>query len=129
MKFSLVIHAAPYSGQAALSALNFALAALENKHEIYRLFFFSDGVHNANSQLHVPQDEENIQRRWEALVDAHGIDSVVCVTSAIKRGILDANEAKRHGFDAINLSDKSAIAGLGQLVDACLQSDRVINFG
>lgn len=77
----------------------------------------------------MPQDEDSIHRQWEALIDAHEIDSVVCVSSAIKRGILDAAEAKRHELDAVSLSEKSAIAGLGQLVDACIHSDRVINFG
>lgn len=40
MKFTIVVHAAPYSRQAARSALYFTLAALEKQHEIYRLFSF-----------------------------------------------------------------------------------------
>ena len=129
MKFSVVVYAAPYSAQAAHSALRFTRELLAQGHEVYRLFFFGDGVHNANRLATVPQDEANVQGAWDALIREHKLDSVVCVTSAIRRGIVNEVEAKRHELDAVSLKDSSEIAGLGQLIDAVANSDRVVNFG
>ena len=129
MKFSIVVYAAPYSSEAASTAYNFVRTLLDEGHEVYRLFFFSDGVHNANSLVATPQDETNLQHGWDKLIRNHELDSVVCVTSAIKRGIVNQQEADRHGFAVASISDSSEISGLGQLIDAALNSDRVVNFG
>lgn len=129
MKFTLVIHSAPYSTQAAASAYRFAKAVLEQGHEIYRLFFFGDGVHNASRLTVVSQDETNWQQQWDTLIELQKLDSVVCVSSAIKRGVLDASESARYEFDAVSLAANSSISGLGQLIDATINSDRVVNFG
>ena len=129
MKFSIVVYAAPYSSEAATTALRFSRALLEAGHEIYRLFFFSDGVHNTSSLAITPQDEINVQKQWEKLIRAYDIDSVACVSSAIRRGILNDTESRRHEVDAVSIRESSEIAGLGQLIDAALHSDRVVNFG
>ncbi|MDD9889688.1 MAG: sulfurtransferase complex subunit TusD [Gammaproteobacteria bacterium] len=129
MKFSIVVYAAPYSSEAASTAYNFTKTLLDEGHEVYRLFFFSDGVHNASSLAITPQDETNLQKFWDALIQNHELDSVVCVTSAVKRGIINQQEAERHELAATSLLASSEIAGLGQLIDAAINSDRVVNFG
>ncbi len=129
MKFSLIVYGAPYSTEAAATALHFAGAVIDRGHEIYRLFFISDGVHNANRLAVVPQDEVNLQSQWHELIARHGIDSTVCVSSALRRGVIDQGESERHELGAISLARGSSIAGLGQWVDAALQSDRVVSFG
>lgn len=129
MKFSIVIYAAPYSTEAASSALRFAKSVIEQGHEVYRLFFFGDGVHNASRLTVVGQDEANLQRQWDALIETHAIDSVICVSSALRRGILDETEADRHNKGTRSAFASSEIAGLGQLIDAALRSDRLVNFG
>ena len=129
MKFTVVIYAAPYSNQAATSAWQFCNALLAAGHGIYRLFFYHDGVHN-NNALSVPaQDEINLPLEWRKLILAHDIDAVSCVSSALKRGVLDAAEAERHERDCHNLDASANLSGLGQLIDACIESDRVICFG
>lgn len=129
MKFSLVIYAAPYSSEAASSALRFAQSVIEQGHEVYRLFFFGDGVHNASQLTVVAQDETNVQQQWDKLIQRYEIDSVICVSSALRRGILDAAEADRHRLGTASAFASSEIAGLGQLVDAAMHSDRVVSFG
>ena len=129
MKFSIVIYAAPYSSEAAATALRFTKTLLDQGHELYRLFFFGDGVHNANRLSVVAQDDKNIQQAWDELIKTRGLDSVICVSSAIKRGIVDETESQRYELNAVSAYDSSEIAGLGQLVDATLHSDRVVNFG
>ena len=128
MKFSIVVYGPPYSSQAASSALNFAKAVLEGGHEIYRLFFYQDGVHNASSLVVPPQDEQHLPQAWQEIIQQHELDAVVCVASALKRGILDEGEAQRYERSGANLLPDFSISGLGQLVDATLQSDRLLTF-
>ena len=84
MKFSIVIYAAPYSAESAATALRFAQSLIEQGHELYRLFFFGDGVHNASKLTVVAQDEINLQQQWSKLIEEHDIDSVICVSSALQ---------------------------------------------
>ena len=129
MKFSIVILGAPYTGEAAETAYRFAQAVLEKNHEIYRLFFYHEGVHNASSLLTLPQDEVQPAQRWQELIDQYQLDAVVCIASALRRGVLNETEAKRFSKPASNLMPDFAISGLGELIDAALQSDRLITFG
>lgn len=129
MKFSLAIYAAPHSSQASASALNFAKALLDNGHELYRVFFYADGAHNASLLASPPQDEANIQQDWKCLADTHQLDLVVCISAALRRGIIDSKEAERYAKPSSNLEQPFELSGLGQLVDACVNSDRIITFG
>lgn len=129
MKFSIVVYSSPSSSQAAATAFKFTQTLLEEGHEVYRLFFFADGVHNANRLLCTPQDEPNLAANWHKLISNYELESIACVSSAIKRGILNQQEAERHELDVNTLYDSTEIAGLGQLVDAAIQSDRIVQFG
>lgn len=129
MKFSVVVHSAPYSSQGPLTALKFCKALLADGNELYRVFFFRDGVRNGDLLAVIPQDDINLQEQWQEFLRLNRVEATVCVSSALKRGILDQQEASRYEKSGANLSPLIEIAGLGQLVDACQQSDRVINFG
>ena len=129
MKLSVVVNEGPYTHQASDSAFQFTKAALEKGHEIYRVFFYNDGVNNGTRLTVPPQDERNIQRNWTELAEANELDLVVCVAAAQRRGLLDASEAKRHGKDADNIAPGFRISGLGQLIDAGIVSDRLVVFG
>ncbi len=129
MKFSIMISEGPYTHQASDSAYQFMKAALEKGHEIYRVFFYHDGVNNGTRLTTPPQDDRNIVTRWSELGAKHGLDLVVCVAAAQRRGIADEDESKRNGKDADNLAPGFRISGLGQLIEAGIQSDRLITFG
>ena len=129
MIFSLAIYAAPYSSQASDSAYRFAMAALASGHQIYRVFFYHDAVHNASALITPPQDEIHFSNSWQQASKAHNIDLVVCIAAALKRGLLNEQEAERNEKPAFNLADGFEISGLGQLVDAAVISDRLITFG
>lgn len=129
MIFAIVVHAAPGQHQGAETALRFARAVIESGHSIYRVFFYRDGVHNGSALTCLPQDEYNIPQQWQALAQEHDLDLVVCIAAAVRRGILDANEARRYERSGFNLADGFELSGLGQLIDASLHADRVITFG
>ena len=67
--------------------------------------------------------------RWAELAEQHDLDMVVCVAAAQRRGVVDEGEAKRNGKDATNIDPRFRISGLGQLVEAAVQSDRLVVFG
>ena len=129
MKFGVLINEGPYQHQASDSAYKFIEAAIEEGHEIYRVFFYHDGVNNGTRMTTPPQDDRNIVNRWSALAAEHDLDLVLCVAAAQRRGILDADEAKRNGKDGDNIAPGFRISGLGQLIEAGIQSDRVLVFG
>lgn len=129
MLFTLLIHSSPYASQGTLSALHFCRAALKRNHQIQRVFFYGDGVYNANYLNTLPQDEINLTQEWTRLAQEEQIELLICVAAAIKRGIMDQQEAKRYEKNDTNCAPAFQIAGLGQLIDACIDSDRVITFG
>jgi tRNA 2-thiouridine synthesizing protein D len=129
MQLSLLILGAPYSSQSVSTALRFANAALNTGHSLYRVFFYHDAVNCGNSLISPPQDEQNLPLEWQDLAKSHNIELIVCVSSALKRGVLDTTEAERYNKQHHNLSENFEISGLGQLVDASIHSDRIITFG
>jgi tRNA 2-thiouridine synthesizing protein D len=129
MKFGIMVNEGPYTHQAADSAYNFAMAALEKGHEIYRIFFYHDGVNNGTRLTTPPQDDRNIVKRWSELAEQHKVDLVLCVAAAQRRGIADADESKRNGKDADNMAPGFRISGLGQLIEASIQAERMVVFG
>ncbi|MGB0467872.1 MAG: sulfurtransferase complex subunit TusD [Pontibacterium sp.] len=129
MIFTLVVQAAPYSHQSAETAYRFAKSLLEQGHHLHRVFFYAEGVHNSTALACPPQDEPNLPANWQSLALAYDLDLVVCIAAAVRRGILDDNEARRYDKAASNLADGFELSGLGQLADAMLESDRTITFG
>ena len=129
MKFAIQINEGPYTHQASDSAYQFAKAALDKGHEIFRVFFYHDGVNNGTRLAVPPQDDRNITNRWSELAERYQLDLVVCIAAAQRRGLLDADEMKRHGKDASNIAPGFRISGLGQLIEAGVQADRLVVFG
>ncbi len=129
MKFAIMINEGPYTHQASDSAYLFARAALAKGHEVTRVFFYHDGVNNATRLTAPPQDDRHIVNRWSELAKSHNLDLVVCIAAAQRRGLMDENEAKRQGKNADNIAPGFRISGLGQLVEAGIQSDRLVVFG
>jgi tRNA 2-thiouridine synthesizing protein D len=129
MKLAVMVNEGPYQHQSADSAYQFTKAALDKGHEISRVFFYHDGVNNGTRYGVPPQDDRNITQLWSELSKKHSLDLVVCVAAAQRRGILDADEAKRHGKSGDNIADGFRISGLGQLIEAGIQADRLVVFG
>jgi tRNA 2-thiouridine synthesizing protein D len=129
MKYTILINEGPYQHQASDTAYQFAKAALEQGHEIFRVFFYNDAVNNATRLAIPPQDDRNITNNWAELAEANKLDMVVCIAAAQRRGMLDDDERDRQGKDASNIHPAFRISGLGQLVEGGIQSDRLITFG
>ena len=120
MKYSLLIQSAP-GPAAARSALAFTDALLAAGHEIHRLFFYQAGVGLADCQ-------QPSSRDWQQRLSTHQLDAVVCITEALRHGLVSEQEAQgAMGFARI--AEGFQVSGLGQLADALGASDRVVTFG
>ena len=128
MKFAIALYSAAHA-PSSRRALRFAEAALAGGHEIVRLFFYQDGVHIASSNIVTPQDEQDLAQQWATFISQHQLDGVVCIAAALRRGVLNADEAERYQRPGVNLQAPWELSGLGQLHDAIQSADRLICFG
>ena len=128
MKFAIALFA-PGHAPSSRRALRFAQAALAGGHEIVRLFFYQDGVHSASGNVVSPQDELDLPSEWREFVQQHQLDAVVCIAAALRRGVLNEEEAQRYGKPAANLGAPWELSGLGQLHEAAQTADRLLCFG
>lgn len=128
MRFSILVTASPH-GPGAVTALRTVEAVRRSPHDLYRVFFYGDGVHLANRFGGRDGDDNRTQRDWQALVAGNDIPALVCVGAALRRGITDANHARRAGLEGDNLAAGFRLVGLGDWVGALKDSDRVVHFG
>ncbi len=129
MRYALLVLEAPGSHAASHTALRFARAALARGHRIQRVFFYSDGVHNGSALAVVPQDEPELGTEWRQFALTHGVELVVCIAAALRRGLLDETERDRYERSAANLDPAFVLSGLGQLAEATLDAERIVTFG
>lgn len=129
MIYTLLVMSSPASGHGARTAAAFARGVLGRGHTINRVFFLDEGTASGSSVAVFPQDERDRLQPWIELTEDHGVELVLCISSALKRGMLDATEAQRYDRPAATAHPAFVISGLGQLIDATATADRLVTFG
>jgi tRNA 2-thiouridine synthesizing protein D len=129
MMYSLLVLSSPTSGHGAMTAANFARSAIDRGHAVHRVFFLDEGTRTGSAMAVFPQDEADRLQPWVELAEQQGVELILCISSALKQGMLDETEAKRHDRSGPSIHPAFVISGLGQLVDAAVSSDRLITFG
>ena len=94
---------------------------MTSNHTLYRVFFYQDAVLIGNRFAELPSDERNLQQEWLEFAQTHSIELDLCVSAAQRRGISQSNE-----HDSV--AEGFQISGLGQLVEAMIESDRLVSF-
>lgn len=125
---SLLITSSPSSNQNPYSALRFAQNVIASEHILAGIFFYEQGVLNANNLSVMPADEFNINQAWAELSKAYKIPLLVCVTAATKRGVLSSQDADESDKLHFNLGAPFQSVGLGELANLMHSSDRLIQF-
>lgn len=128
MRFALMVTGPAYGTQQASSALQFAKAALAEGHEIACVFFYREGVYNANQLTSPASDEFDLVRAWQSLHDENGVALHICVAAALRRGVTDETESRQLGLPTFNLQPGFSLSGLGSLAEAALTCDRMVQF-
>ncbi|WP_252145608.1 sulfurtransferase complex subunit TusD [Yokenella regensburgei] len=128
MRFALMVTGPAYGTQQASSALQFAQALLKENHQLESVFFYREGVYNANQLTSPASDEFDLVRAWQALHEEHGVALHICVAAALRRGVTDEIEAGQLGLASFNLQPGFTLSGLGALAEAALTCDRMVQF-
>ncbi|AXF78059.1 sulfurtransferase complex subunit TusD [Erwinia tracheiphila] len=128
MRFILMVTGPAYGTQQASSALLFAQALLEQGHVLESVFFYREGVLNANALTSPANDEFNLTHGWQQLNQQQDVTLNICVSAALRRGIANEQEAKNLGLTCANLAEGFQLAGLGALAEAALTCDRLVQF-
>lgn len=117
MNYVLAVKGDVYGSQAAYLAYQVAQELLAQGHCIRQIFFFQNGVSNANKFVDPASDEINLVEKWQMLAEMHRLPLHLCIAAAQRRGITEQNLA--HGF---------VLAGLGEFSQAVLTADRLLTF-
>jgi tRNA 2-thiouridine synthesizing protein D len=104
MKLGILVNEGPFTHQASDSAYQFTKAALEKGHEIVRVFFYHDGVNNANKLSEPQSDDRNLVALWSELAQEHGVELTVCAAlkmscwQRVSKSQVSANWLKRESL-------------------------------
>jgi tRNA 2-thiouridine synthesizing protein D len=129
MRYAIQVNSSPYHSNSGLSAYYFIKAVLAEGHEVFRVFFYHEGIYHAFKYITPPDDEINLSKCWRELAEKHQVDLLVCISAAQRRGLLSHDEAIRQGKQDNGLAAGFRIGGLGQWLEAMIEADRVITFG
>lgn len=128
LSYCLLVTGPVYGTQQASTAWQFAQAVLAAGHRITSVFFYREGVLNANQLTSPANDEFDLVRAWVALAQQQGVELNVCVAAALRRGVVDEQQAAQHEWVAANLQAGFTLSGLGSLAEAALSCDRLVQF-
>ena len=109
MNYTLVILSGPDSGQCHARALAFGHALERRGHHLSRVFFFGQGVRVALDW------DDGAAKSWQQVASSANVELVLCSASAERYGVATNHE-------------NFVIAGLGSLMEAGFDSDRVLTF-
>jgi len=108
-------------------ALNFAKSVIKQNHHIGCIFLQQNSVYLASSSIIYPQQESSIIKKWHEFLAINNIIAYVCITAALKRGILDKNMADKNQLPC-NIASMFRLASLGIWLSALNKTDRLISF-
>lgn len=128
MRFTLLVTGPAYGTQQASSAWLFANALLAAGHSLTSVFFYREGVLNANQLTAPASDEFDLVRGWQQLHAERGVALHICVAAALRRGVTDATQAQSLKLPAANLQPGFELTGLGELAEALLSAERLVQF-
>ncbi len=87
-------------------------AALQAGHEVHCVFFYQDGVSQSNALCAPASDELDLTAAWQQLAKEWQLNLVNCVSAALRRGVLSAQDAKDNAKASANLAAGFTMGGL-----------------
>lgn len=117
LNYTIVVTGPAYGTQQATLAYQTSQAILATGHQIGLIFFYQDGVYNANRFISPANDDFNLLQAWQLLAKQWQLSLEICHSAAARRGIT-----------ADNLADGFHLSSLTALSEALLTSDRVLQF-
>ncbi|QFQ32684.1 sulfurtransferase complex subunit TusD [Buchnera aphidicola (Aphis fabae)] len=126
MNYTVLVTGPAYGTQNSSTAFLFCKSLIKINHVLNSVFFYCDGVLNANIINKSPIDEFDLTNGWQKLHQKHNVKLYVCTSSALRRGIIEDNTVSR--FKRGNLAPFFQFSGLLELGNSIHISDRIIQF-
>ncbi len=120
-RYALIVSTPPFDNKTQ-TALDFAKQLLQSGHQLLGVFFYQDGVTNANAFVQTPSDETNLLHAWQSFQQQSDTPLHLCISAAERRGLTDSNEAPL----VHNISEGFTISGLGELVVLTSKADKTV---
>lgn len=92
------------------------------------IFFYGDAAHTANRLRWQSADQVNLTKEWQNLAEKYDLALPVCVSTALSRGITDADNSARHQLDSDNLAAGFALVGLSELAMMMQENKTLMQF-
>ncbi|MCE1915256.1 sulfurtransferase complex subunit TusD, partial [Enterobacter hormaechei] len=73
-------------------------------------------------------DEFDLVSAWQMMATEHRFSMHICIAAALRRGVIDAQQASELNLPVANLAEGFELSGLGTLAEAMLICDRVVQF-
>ncbi|MFA9488307.1 MULTISPECIES: sulfurtransferase complex subunit TusD [unclassified Mannheimia] len=125
MDYVLAIKSPVYGSQGAFLAYQVAEELLQAHHNICQVFFFQEGISNANDLVNPASDEVNLVEKWKNLAKSHRLQLHLCIAAAQRRGVVDEQTT---ATSTTNVAEGFTLAGLGEFSQAVLKADRLLTF-
>lgn len=128
MNYTVLVTGSAYGTQNASTALLFCQSLIKMRHTLNSVFFYCDGVFNANSFNKSAIDEFNLLIGWEKLNKKYKVKLYVCISAALRRGVIEDEKLSDSKIKKGNFSNFFQLTGLVELANSIRFSDRIIQF-
>src|SRR2546428_547006 len=105
LRYTILITSSPYHYASNQIALNFCKALIHNKQIIEQIFFYNEGAYVGANLSICPQDETNLLHSWQDFLQQNKITGMLCVNSALKRGVIDETYGKTYGVNSTTINE------------------------
>jgi len=107
----------------------FADALLHAQHSIHTIFFYGEGAGIGLSTRNVNFTPDQVNLNWCSISERGKTQLILCVSSALTQGIQDKITSSQSKELSTNIAAGFETGGIGSLVDAIANSDRLMSFG
>ncbi|MDX2373007.1 sulfurtransferase complex subunit TusD [Psychrobacter sp. PP-21] len=98
------------------------------KRALLNVFFYGDSAHTANRLRWQSADQIDLTKEWQSLAEQYQLSLPVCVSTALSRGVSDADNSTRHQLEGANLAAGFTLVGLSELALMMQDDCRLIQF-
>lgn len=100
----------------------------KNIQQPLNVFFYADAAYTANRLRWQSADQINLTQEWQSLAEQYHLSLPVCVSTALSRGISDADNSSRHQLNGDNIAAGFHLVGLSELAMMMQDNCRLIQF-
>lgn len=117
-KLAVIVTSSPLNNL-TVTAINIITSALQQGINVVGVFFYQDGVINANKNIQIPSDEFQVLNAWQNLHKNYNVPLHLCITAGEKRALV-------YEQDTNNIDEAFCVSGLGELIELSFKADKVL---